>query len=109
MVNVPPFKIEKILKDSLDLIPSLSPSVKIQIMGGKVCLRCKGKTLLGLVNKIFLFKSFLTILSNVLPLHLKQTFLKVKVMEMNPDYLLKSFLLYQSTLQAGNCKVVYDV
>ena len=37
-------KAEKILKYSLDLIPSPSPSVKIQIMGGKVCLRCKGKT-----------------------------------------------------------------
>ena len=36
--------VEKILKGSLDLIPSPSPSVKIQIMGGKVCLRCKGKT-----------------------------------------------------------------
>ena len=30
-------KVEKILKGSLDLIPSPSPSVKIQIMGGKVC------------------------------------------------------------------------
>ena len=36
-------KVEKTLKGSLDLIPSPSPSVKIQIMGGKVCLRCKGK------------------------------------------------------------------
>jgi hypothetical protein len=33
-----------ILKGSLDLIPSPLPSVKIQIMGGKVCLRCEGKT-----------------------------------------------------------------
>ena len=30
-------KVEKILKGSLDSIPSPSPSVKIQIMGGKVC------------------------------------------------------------------------
>ena len=37
-------KVEKILKGSLDLFPSPSPSVKIQIMGWKVCLRCKGKT-----------------------------------------------------------------
>ena len=44
-------KVENILKGSLDGIPSLSPSVKIQIMGGKVCLRCKGKTLLVVVNK----------------------------------------------------------
>ena len=34
--------VEKILKGSLDLI--ISPSVKIQIIGGKVCLRCEGKT-----------------------------------------------------------------
>ena len=46
-------KVEKILKGSLDLISSPSPSVKIQIIGGKVYLRWKGKRL---------------------PLHLKQTF-----------------------------------
>ena len=43
-------KVEKILKGSLD---SPSPSVKIQIMGGKVCLMCEGKTLLGVENKKF--------------------------------------------------------
>ena len=31
-------KVEKILKGSLDSI--LSPSIKIQIMGSKICLRC---------------------------------------------------------------------
>ena len=31
-------KVEKILKGSLDLIPSPSPSVKIHIIGGKVYL-----------------------------------------------------------------------
>ena len=36
-------KVKKILKSSLDLIPSPSPSVKIQIMGRKVYLRCKGR------------------------------------------------------------------
>ena len=51
------FKVEKILKGSLDSIPSPSPSVKIQIMGGKVCLRCKGKTLLGVVNKLLKTKT----------------------------------------------------
>ena len=35
-------KVENNLKCSLDSIPSPSLSVKIQIMGGKVCLRCKG-------------------------------------------------------------------
>ena len=45
-------KVEKILKGSLDSISPPSPSVKIQIKGGKVCLRRKGKTLLGIVNKL---------------------------------------------------------
>ena len=40
------YKVEKISKGSLDSIPLPSPSVKIQIIGGKVCLRYKGKTLL---------------------------------------------------------------
>ena len=44
-------EVEKILKGSLDFISSPSSSVKTQIsMGRKVCLRCKGKTLLGVVN-----------------------------------------------------------
>ena len=54
-------KVEKIFKGSLDSIPSPSPLMKIQIMGGKVCLRCKGKTLPGVV-----FKSLLTMPGNVL-------------------------------------------
>ena len=57
-------KEENVLKGNLDLIPSLSPSVKIQIMGRKVCLSCKGKTLLGIVNKLLKTKSLLTSLSN---------------------------------------------
>ena len=64
-------KVEKILKGSLDSIPSPSPSVKIQIMGGKVCLKCKSKTLLDLVNKLLKIKSLLTSPSNVLPYYLK--------------------------------------
>ena len=68
------FKVENVLKSSLDLIPSPTTSVKIQIMIGKVCLRCKGKTLLSFVNKLFVFKSVLTMPINVLPLHLKQSF-----------------------------------
>ena len=55
------FKIEKIKEDSLDSISS--PSVKIQIMGRKVSLSCKGKTLLGDVKKLFVFKeTFLPII-----------------------------------------------
>ena len=50
-------KVEKICKGSLDSIPSPSPSVKIQIMGGKVCLSCEGKTLMGIVNKLLKIKS----------------------------------------------------
>ena len=66
-------KVEKILKGSLDSIPPPSPSVKFQIMGGKVCLRCKGKTLLSIVNKLSKTKSLLTSPSNVLPYYLKET------------------------------------
>jgi hypothetical protein len=65
-------KIEKILKGSLNSIPSPSPSVKIQMMGGKVCLRCIVKTLLVIFNKLFVFKSLLTTSSNVLPLQLSR-------------------------------------
>ena len=64
-------KVENILKYSLDSIPSPSPSVKIQIMGGKVCLRCKGKTWLDVVKNILKTKSLLTSPSNVLPYYLK--------------------------------------
>ena len=66
-------KVENIYEDSLDLIPSPSPSVKVQIIGGKVYLMCEGKTLLGNANKLFVFKSLLTTPGNVLPLHLKHT------------------------------------
>ena len=52
-------KVEKILKGSLDLIPSPSPYVKIQIMCGKVCLKCGGIRLLGVVNKLLKSKSLL--------------------------------------------------
>ena len=51
------YKVEKIWEDGSDSISSSSPWVKIQIMGGKVCLRCKGKTLLGVVNKLLRTKS----------------------------------------------------
>ena len=60
-------KVEKILKGSLDSIPSPSPSVKIQIMVGKVCSKCKAKTLLGRCQQTFEKKSLLTSSSNVLP------------------------------------------
>ena len=60
-------KVKKILKGSLDSIPSPPPSMKIQIIGRKVCLRCEGKTLLGNVNKLLKTKSLLTSPSNVLP------------------------------------------
>ena len=66
------FKVEKKnSKASLDSIPSPSPSVKIQTMGGKVGLRNKGKTLQVVVNKLLKTKSLLTSPSNVLPYYLK--------------------------------------
>ena len=56
-------KLEKILKGRMGSIPSLSPSVKIQIMGGKVFWGVKAKHCWGLstnfwkqkVNKRFVF------------------------------------------------------
>ena len=62
-------KVEFFLKGSLDSIPA--PSVKIQVMGGKVCLGCKGKTLPGVFNKLLKKKSVLTSPSNVLPYYIK--------------------------------------
>ena len=85
-------KVEKILKGSLDSIQSPSPSVKIQIMGGKVCLRCKGKTLLVVVNKLLRTKSLLTTPSKFSLIWFEFS-LKVKVIGSNPGYLLKSSLL----------------
>ena len=64
-----PFKVVQILKGSPDLITS--PSVKIQIMDGKVCLRCKSKTLLGVAKKLLKIKILLASPSNVLPYYLK--------------------------------------
>ena len=63
------FKVEKILKGRLDLISSPSPSVKIQVMGRKVCLRGKGKTLPGVVNKLLKTK-FVDIHQQCLPYRL---------------------------------------
>ena len=82
--------------------PSPSPSLIIQIMGGKVCLRCKGKILLGFVNKLLKIKSLLTMPSNVFCHYTSsklsrpyfEFLLKVKVMRSNAGYLLKSFLIY---------------
>ena len=59
-------KIENVLKGRLYSIPTSSTSVKIQIMGKKICLRCKGKTLLGVVNKLLKVKIFCPITSNKL-------------------------------------------
>ena len=66
---VPHVKVEKILKGSLDSIPS--PSVKIQTIGGKNCLRCKCKILMRVFNKLLKTKTLLTSPSNVLPTYFK--------------------------------------
>ena len=66
-------KVEKILKGILDSIPSPSPSVQIQIRGGKVCLRRKGKTLLDIswMSSIYILGYF----------HLFQRFLRLQQAE----------------------------
>ena len=82
-------------------MPSPSPSVKIQIFSGKGYL-------LGNVDKLYDFKSLLTMLSIVLPLHLKQTFPPIIWIftegegdGMESRHLLKSFLLYDKILIAN--------
>ena len=55
------FKVENILKASLALIPSPSPSVKIQIMGGKVCLMSKRQNVAGRCQQTFENKEFVDI------------------------------------------------
>ena len=68
-LSIAKVKVEKTIKGSLDSIPS--PSVKIQIMGGKNCLRCKGRTLLGIVNTLLKTKSLSTSARNVMSSYLK--------------------------------------
>ena len=74
--------------------------MKIQVIVGKVCLRRKYKTVLGVVNNLLKTKSLLTSPSNVLPHYLKyfplqfEFSLKVIVIGWKHSYLLKNFLLY---------------
>ena len=70
-------KVEKFLKGSLDSIQSPSTSVKIQIVGEKVCLRWKGKILPGVVNKVLKTKSKFS--------------LNVKMIGLNPGWLHEFF------------------
>jgi hypothetical protein len=56
-----PGKVECFLKGSLDLIPSPSLAVKIQIMGRKVSLRCKGQNIAGQCQQAFENKKFVDI------------------------------------------------
>ena len=67
-LSIAKVKVEKTIKGSLDSIPS--PSVKIQIIGGKDGLRSKSKTLLGIVNKLLKTKGLLTSSNNVLPYYI---------------------------------------
>ena len=55
-------KIEKILKGSLDSITfTFSENSNY---GQKICLGCKGKTLLGVVNKVLRTKSLFTLITS---------------------------------------------
>ena len=88
-------KIEFFLKGSLDLIPSPLPSVKTQILGRELCLRCKGKTLkykkfVDITQQCFAYTPQANFPANDLNFSLK-----VKVMGSNPGYLLKKILLYE--------------
>ena len=70
--NFFPNKVEKILKGSLTLVPS--PSVKIQIMGKKVCLGCKGfenKKFVDITQQRFVLKPQVNFPANNLNFHKK--------------------------------------
>ena len=72
-------------------------SLEIQIMGGKVCLRSKGKTLLGIWKQKICWHHlamFCLITSRKLSRQWFEFSLKGKVIWSNPGYLLKSCLLY---------------
>ena len=64
-------------------MPGFDPSPSVKIMGRKVGLRCKGKTLLGVVNILFCIKTKKSNVHNFL-----------KVMGSNPGYLFKASLIY---------------
>ena len=101
-------QVEKILKGSLDSILSPSPSMKTQIMGRKICWRCKGETLLGVVNKL-LGKHpamFCLYVSSKLSRPYFEFSLHLKVMGLNQVYLFKSFLLYHTTTLT--CQIIVE-
>ena len=54
----PNVKVKKILEDSLDSISSPLPSVKMQNIGGNVCLRRKGKAILLKTKSLFTSPSY---------------------------------------------------
>ena len=68
-------------------------------MGGKVSLSCKGKTLLGVVNKLLNTKRLFTS-PIILPYFLKETEFSLKVMESNPGYLLKNLFYFTTESQS---------
>ena len=106
-------KIENISKGSLDSIPSPSTSVKLQILCGKVCLRCKGKNIAGHCQQTCENKKFVDITQQCFAILPQVNFsannlnflLTVKLMGLNPGYLLKSFLLYEHDV----CEFEVDV
>ena len=76
--------------------------MKVQIIGRKVYLMCKGKILLGDVNKdlkknVDITQQWFSLIPQVdFPVNILN--LKLKVMGLNPGYLLKSHLLYKNLL-----------
>ena len=94
--KTPTGKVEKILNGSPNSISS--PPLKIQNMDGKVCLRCKDKTLLGVVNKLLKVKNLLTMPSNVF----KQTFPPIIYAE-GEGGVIESRLFYFNTSAPTKC------
>ena len=97
------YKVEKILKGCQNSISSPSPSLKIQIIGEKVCFKCKGKYWWVLSTNFWIQKvcwqcpaMFCLYTSRKLSRPLSEFSMKVKVMRSNPGYLLKFSLLCRS-------------
>ena len=98
---------------SLDLISSPSHSVKIQIMGRKVCLKTKYCWVLS--TNFLLLKvcwqgpaMFCLYTSNKLSRQLFEFSLKVKVMRSNPGYLLILYFFYFTNLPPNTNLTSFD-
>ena len=100
-------KVEKILKGSLDLIPSPSSSVKVQIVDRKVFLRWRAKHCWALSKNLWKQKvcwclpaMFCLVISSKLFRRSFEFSLKVKVMGSNPGYIFLNLFYFKIGFQS---------